>query len=837
VLAGLVLSAGAPAEAAHPHWAFRPVQDRQPPGVRRQDWPRTALDHFVLARLEARGLAPAPAADKRTLIRRATFDLIGLPPSPEEVEAFLADNSPGAFEKVVDRLLASPHYGERWGRHWLDVVRYADTAGDAADFPVPQAYRYRNYVIRAFNRDTPYDRFLREQIAGDLLPAEPAPDQPRPLPVPRRKAPEELLAEALRGKEQAVRDEALKALEAVNPGGGAAVPALEEALRSADEEVREAAATALMSIDPAADERHPALAPVLERKARVGGKYDKLLRRIKVPKDVEQYALFQDYGPSEAYPEYEGHKDVPKGSWVYVYPYWYIWGKEEKKQARKELWRELPGEEQYLDPRSERIIATGYLAIARRYGIYPERDPHLTIEDTLETLGRSVLGLGLSCARCHDHKFDPITREDYYGLYGIFASTRFPHTGSENIEGIPYQQGVVPLVPPSEAEAVLGAFQKRLSALEVELERVREERGDQNALRSKRDALIAQRPLVPTAYAVSEGTPRNAHVQLRGDPLRPGAEVPRRFLRVLGGQELPAGYPGSGRLELAGWLTDPRNPLTARVMVNRLWQHHFGKGLVATPNDFGTRGALPTHPELLDWLAARFVEGGWSVKAMHRLIMLSQTYQLGGGEGLTENVRVDPDNELLWRANRRRLDAEAVRDSLLWVGGGLDRSPGGAHPFPAEHLWKFVCGSPFAAVYPSDRRSVYLMQARLKKHPLLELFDGANPNLSTGERRLSATPVQALFLMNDPFVQRQAERLADRLIAGHPDDGARVRRAYELALGRPPTPEEQGACEDYLRQAPGKMKAANVPADRQARTAWATLCQVLFAGNEFLHVE
>ncbi len=824
-------------EGARRFWSFRPVIDPPVPTVRNRDRARNPVDHFILARLEAKGLVPASPANKRTLIRRATFDLIGLPPTPAEVEAFLADDAPDAFAKVVDRLLASPHYGERWGRHWLDVARYADTAGDPADFPVPQAYRYRNYVIRSFNRDKPYDQFLREQIAGDLLRDDiVAANKPLPLPPQvRTKAPAEILAEALKDEKAAVRDEAVKALAAVHPKGTAAVAALEGVLKRGSKEAREAAATALMSIDPAAEARLPALAGVLEQKAAVGGKYSNLLRRIKVAKDVGQYSLFQDYGPSEAYADYEGHKNIPKGSWVYAYPYWYIWSKASGK-GKAELWHELPGEEKYLVPHSDRIIATGFLAISRRYGIYPEREPHLTIEDTLETLGRSVLGLGLSCARCHDHKFDPIAREDYYGLYGIFSSSRYPTTGSENIEGIPYQRFFVPLVPAAEAEAALGAFQRELSALEVELEAVREKRGDQKKLRAQRDALIARRPVVPNAYAVTEGSPQDAHIHLRGDPWKPGPVVPRRFLQVLGGQELPPGTRGSGRLELAGWLTDPRNPLTARVMVNRIWHHHFGRGLVASPNDFGARGARPTHPELLDWLASRFVESGWSVKAMHRLLMLSATYQLGSGDDLADNVRSDPNNELLWRFGRRRLDAESVRDAMLAVSGELDRSPGGAHPFPAEHQWRYVCAGPFTAVYETDRRSVYLMQTRLRKHPFLELFDGANPSASTGDRRDSTTPVQALYLMNDPFVRRQAEKLADRLLR-EPSEGQRVRRAYELTLGRPPTHDEVTACEAFLANAREKLKSAGAAAGPPERAAWATLAQVLFSSNEFLFVD
>ncbi len=610
-------------------WSLRPVQAPPVPAVRDRAWPHNAVDHFLLARLEAKGLAPVADTDRRTLIRRATFDLIGLPPTPAEAEAFVADDAPDAWEKVVDRLLASPHHGERWGRHWLDVVRYADTAGNAPDFPVPQAHRYRDYVIRSFNEDTPYDRFLTEQLAGDLLPGPP---------------------------------------QAPSASAGT-VPAL--ALGA--------------------------------------------------------------------------------------------WGR--------------PATEKHAG-----AVATGYLAIHRRFDLLGGGGTdHQEIEDVVETLGRSVLGLGLSCARCHDHKFDPISQKDYYALYGIFSSTRFPFPGCEG-KTVPQD-------------------------------------------------------VVPGAYAVADGTAKNARVHRGGDPSKLGDEVPRRFLEVLGGQALPPGAKGSGRLELAGWLTDPKNPLTVRVMVNRLWEHHFGKGLVATPNDFGARGASPTHPELLDHLATRFIASGWSVKAMHRVIMLSRAYRLAG-TGRPENARDDADNGLLWKFPRRRLDAESVRDALLAVGGALDRTPGGAHPFPPPSQWSgFSQHNPFLAVYETDRRSVYLMQQRIRRHPFLALFDGADPNASTARRGATTTPLQALFLMNDPFVHGVAGRFAEKVYASGRDDRERLRFAYALAYARPPTPAEEEVCADYLRRYAERLAAEGAAVERRAHLAWASLARVLLGSNEFIYVD
>lgn len=651
-------------------WSFQPVRKPVVPAVKAGDWPATDIDRFILAALEAKGLTPAPAADRRTLIRRATFDLTGLPPTPEAIDAFLRDDTPEAFARVVDRLLASPQYGERWGRHWLDVVRYADTAGETADYPVPQAYLYRNYVINAFKADMPYDQFLREQIAGDLL-----------------------------------------------------------------------AAT----------------------------------------------------GPREKY--------------------------------------------------AERIAATGFIATSRRFGFDPENYHHLTIQDTIDTLGQTVLGLTLGCARCHDHKFDPVNREDYYALYGIFDSTRYAFPGSEKDKR---PMNLVPLLPPDEAAPLKARFDAEVAALTAEVKKIE---GDRKAVAAepdtperkeklaKLDAALAEarRALdakenagpYPMAYAVVEEKPHNARIHKRGEPLDLGDEVPRRFVEVLGGDRLERDAPGSGRLQLAEWLTRPENPLTARVMVNRLWQHHFGTGLVATANDFGARGRRPTHPELLDYLAAKFVAGGWSVKALHRQIMLSRVYQ----NASASNTAADPDNELLAHFPRRRLDAEAIRDSMLALSGKLDPTMGGPHPFPPVNQWGFTQHSPFSAVYDTNRRSVYLMTQRLKRHPYLSLFDGPDPNASTAKRLPTTVPTQALYFLNDPFVHDQAAAFASRVTAAKSDEGERIQLAYRMALGRPASDEEAQQVTRFLDAYRKKLKSEN------DAPAWAALARTLFARNEFLFVD
>ena len=619
-------------------WSLQPVAVPPLPQIADRGWPRTEVDDFILARLEGAGLKPSPPADRRSLIRRASFDLIGLPPTPEEVAAFLADPSADAFTTVVDRLLASLRYGERWGRHWLDVARHADTAGESSDYPIREAYLYRDYVIDAFNRDKPYDKFVREQVAGDLI--------------------------------------------------AAAAP-----------------------------------------------------------------------GPDYA----------------------------------------------------EQVTATGFLAASQRFGFDPQNYQHLTIQDTIDTLGQAFLGLSLGCARCHDHKFDPVSAADYYALYGIFDSTRYPFPGSEEKNR---PRDFVPLVPPEEARARQKSHDEALA------------RSDPAGEPARAD--LRRAGPYPVAYAVAEGASHDARIQRRGEPSTPGEEVPRRFLEILGGDPVAPGS-GSGRLALAGWLTRPSNPLTARVMVNRVWQHHFGRGLVATENDFGRRGQAPSHPELLDHLARRFMDGGWSVKSLHRLIMRSSVYQTSGAG--------DSAPDLLARFPRRRLDAEEIRDAMLLVAATLDTSPAGPHPFPPVETWAYTQHSPFGAVYESDRRSVYLMTQRLKRHPYLALFDGPDPNASTAHRSPTTVPTQALYFMNDPTVHRLAEATARRLATAQADPQLRLRLAFEATLARPPSAIDEADALGFLDAERRDLASSGVEASEADSRAWSALIRTLFARNEFLYVD
>ncbi|MEP7338831.1 MAG: PSD1 and planctomycete cytochrome C domain-containing protein [Acidobacteriota bacterium] len=744
-------------------WSFQPVKDQPPPQIKNAAWVRSPIDRFILAKLEEKELKPFGDADRVTLIRRATFDLTGLPPTPGEIDEFLADRSPNAFEKVVDRLLASPAYGEKWGRHWLDVVRYADTAGDNSDYPVPSAYRYRNYVIESFNKDKPYDQFIREQIAGDLLPA-----------------------------------------------------------------------------------------------------------LSKEGNDKEKY---------------------------------------------------------------EKIIATGYLAMSRRFGSRNE-NMNLTIDDTIDNLGKAFLGLSTSCARCHDHKFDPIPTKDYYALYGIFNSSRYAFPGAEiykhpaeyvvlasgekaakfyrqqqelndlddRHEFLVAEKGTAARNKKAKEQAAKEAAQpvaattgkeeKKAETAKSNNQAQAEQSNDKpapqkpeskpelikttltgyplrpadfnrdadnwgRAGQSKRmpdendaelkrvNARIQEQHMqmakVDKAYAVVEGLPNNARVHRKGDLKNLGEEAPRGFLTILGGQKLPEGYAGSGRDELARWIAGKQNPLTARVMANRIWQYHFGKGIVQTPNDFGTRGKAPTHPELLDWLATHFVEGGWSIKKMHKLMMLSHVYQLASAEATgritTANEKIDVGNDYLWRFNRRRLEAEEIRDAILATAGTLDRTIGGEHPFPAETTWRFTQHEQFFATYDTNRRSVYLMQQRLKKHPFFEVFDGADQSATTDVRGQSITPVQALFLMNSPMMHEQSDQLAVRVGMAFDTVRERIDYAFRLAYGRTATLMEIKEATAYLQQVRQELMTAGTPAEKLNRAALASYLRVVLGSNDFLYVD
>src|SRR5579875_2679374 len=630
------------AEVRRTHWAFGPVKKPSPPAVKKADWVKTPIDAFVLAGLEAKGLMPAPGADRRTLIRRVTQDLHGLPPTPEEVAAFESDRSLDAYARLVDRLLASPRYGERWGRHWLDVARYADSKGYVfqEERRYPFAYTYRDYVICAFNEDLPYDQFILQQLAADQL--------------------------------------------------------------------------------PLGEDRRP-------------------------------------------------------------------------------------------------LAALGFLTLGRRF----LNNIHDIIDDRIDVTMRGLQALTVGCARCHDHKFDPIPQKDYYSLYGIFASSEEPKE--------------LPLIATPRQTAELAAFEKELAQRKAAVEKYRQEHKDEiakgnrkfrdglRALEAKVEEWQANSPIAPprAMVLIDKPMPQTPHVFLRGNPNNPGPEVPRQFLEVVAGEKRQPFRQGSGRLELARAIVDRKNPLTARVLVNRVWLHHFGAGLVRTPSDFGLRGDPPTHPELLDWLAATFMDNGWSIKKLHRLILLSNTYQQASS--CDPRLReMDPDNRFLGRMNRQRLDFEAMRDSLLFVAGRLDTTMRGR----AVELTT----QPF-----STRRTVYGFIDRQNLPGLFRTFDFASPDTSSPQRYTTTVPQQALFLMNSPFVLEQARYFLQRPdVAGQAKEEAKINRMYQIAYGRVAQADEMELGLRFLAEARKNNEAKKTAL---SLSPWEQYAQVLLLSNEFAFVD
>jgi cytochrome c553 len=651
-------SAGQPlqiSDADRRFWSFRPLVRPAVPGVRNQALVRNPIDAFVLRQLEEKGLHPSPPAPPRELCRRISFDLHGLPPTPDELAAFEADTAPGAAERLVDRLLASPRYGERWGRHWLDLVRYAQTNGYEEDDEKPFAWRYRDYVIRAFNEDKPYDRFVHEQLAGDEL---------------------------------------------------------ED--RSADS-----------------------------------------------------------------------------------------------------------------------IIATGFY----RLGVWDnEPDDKLAaiyeeLDDVIRTTSETFLGLTVGCARCHEHKFDPIPQQDYYRLLAFFRNVA-PY-GRDMIETHwePNPDAIFTPLGSAEDTARWKAWEKELREKIKEAKNQKRPAAEIEALQKKLDL-----PPFELALSVRELNlePARTHVLIRGNPRSAGAEVRPGILSVLirsdevGVPAIDESAPARGRrLRLARWLTAPDNPLTARVLVNRLWHYHFGRGLVATPSDFGHTGSAPSDPELLDWLACELIRGGWSLKRMHRLILDSATYRQSSRAADAKAAVADPENVLLWRQNLRRVEAEVIRDSILAVSGRLNPAAGGRGFFP--ELAPEVLASQSRPGYgwgsssesERSRRSIYAYVKRTLGVPLLETLDMPVPDKAAPTRVTTTVAPQALMLLNSAFIEQQSAAFAERLLQDAGKDAvAQVDRAYRLALGRAPSAREKTIAAEFL-----------------SRQSLAAFCALVFNLNEFVYVD
>lgn len=619
-------------------WSLKPVKSPELPAVKNRAWPRNGIDYFILEKLEATALAPSREADRTTLIRRLSFDLTGLPPTPEEIDEFLSDASPQAYENMVERLLASPRYGECWARHWLDVARYTESQGFEYDHMRPNAWHYRDYVIASFNSDKPYNQFVKEQIAGDAM-----------APV----TPERIIA------------------------------------------------TSLLVCGP--------------------------------------------------------------------------WDQAGNGQAN-----------------------------ATQRAITHEEE----LEDLISVVGQTFLGLTINCARCHAHKFDPIPQEDYYRMKAVF-------------EGVRHGERVIA------TESEIKARELKIAALKHKIAAEEKESEEESVRQLERDRKEFKAiPELPVSYSGTRVQPEPTHLLKRGDVKSPGETMTPGALSAVVEPNpdfgLPADAPEAARrLRLADWIIDPRNPLTARVIANRIWHYHFGTGIVATPNDLGSSGATPSHPELLDWLASMLVKNGWSLKALHRAIVCSATYRQAS-EFNPAAARIDSENRLLWRFSPRRLEAEELRDAMLEAGGSLNLAQGGpsvrsfdTKSFNATFYFpKDKIGPEF------DRRTIYRMNVNSGKDPLLDAFDCPDPGTKTPRRGVTTTPLQALSLMNNSFVQREAENLAKRVLKESKGDlASAINRAYRHTLSR-------SAARDELARA----------VEIAIQTDLKNVCWALLNSTEFLYV-
>ena len=866
-------------------WSFQPLQPVTLPAVDKTRLVRNEIDRFIQASLETEGLSQSPEADRRTLIRRATYDLTGLPPSPEEVDAFLADDSPGAYESLVDRLMQSPHYGERWGRHWLDLVRYADTAGENTDHPIPDAWRYRNWVIDAFNRDLPYDQFVREQVAGDLLHAHDSAAEYAGGVISTG-----FLAIARRFDHDIDKHMHLTFEDTIDTLGKTFLGLSIACARCHDHKYDPISAKDYYAIygilnstrfafpGCEAKQQPRDLMPLLTPAdwARTVEPYDRQLAAIdeKLKQLAERQAVqavefktaaaasaqtlargeIADGGAQafEAAPgQLLGSVDVRIGQMIQltIDPQknygadttlieWEI-AETGGAERRWNLAQDVTGDFLAANPHPDQSgNAAVWLFLDGRGG--PSLLPEL-IRDHTGKSGLHIWRNGDNPAVFVNSTSDPIAVWTTLPPKSVFVHPApdgpvalawvSPIAGKIRISG-----RIVDAHPggPDGVGWRIDLVDGEHSAAVARLAEISTQRTQQMLQRVE---LVAHAPPRETAYAVTEGPVANARLHLRGDPEKLGDEVPRRWLELFGGQPVPSDA-GSGRLQLAQWLTDPANPLTARVFVNRIWQQHFGKGLVQSPNDFGTRGQHPTHPQLLDWLAARFIESGWSTKSMHRRIMLSAAYRQSAGdpaiESFTKAMAVDPGNNLHWRFDRRRLSAEELRDSLLVASRQLDTNPGGPHPIPQSSGWTFSQHVPFTGVAETDKRSVYLMTLRNRRHPFMGLFDGADPNATTPQRQVTTVPTQSLYFLNDPFFHGQTEKVARRVLT-QPDAGSRLDGLFRIVFQRSPAASEREAAAAFLANYAAAL--TETPEPDRPLAAWSAYARILLSSNEFLYLD
>jgi len=790
-------------------WAFQPVKDPAPPKVNNESWIRSPIDRFILAKLEAKGLDPAPPAGKLTLLRRVTYDLTGLPPTVKEIDEFLADDSPQAFERVVDRLLASPRYGERWGRHWLDLARYADSTGNDEDHRYPYAWRYRDYVIEAFNSDLPYDQFIREQVAGDLLPpAGPQADINRRGIVATgflALGPKALAQQDKKKMIYDVYDEQVDVLSKAFLGMTVACARCHD-----------------HKFDPIRAKDYYSLVSIFASTRNFDDSETHVSKMLYTPLVSEQ--LYEDFKSHRLKVIYK-RLDADQALAGYL------------EERALDLNTQLAGymvAARELDSNGGDVAALaserGLDAILlKKWGEYlkpanPAREHLAQWRDAKPDQWRQVAAAYQERARKQlnewidsQDKFRARVRESAKDRVMPVKPRQFSRETDAFVFEVFYDPSGPFAVSEQEAESVLPPEgREKVRALRAELKQLEE----------------SAPPEPPMACAVQKGDPVDQSVFIRGDYNSPGEVAPKAFPAIIAGQDQPPIESGSGRLELAGWLAGPDNPLTARVMVNRIWQWHFGEGIVRTPSNFGKMGERPTHPGLLDYLARRFVESGWSVKQMHRLILHSTAYQMSSGT-TEKTAREDPENLLLSHFSRRRLDVEEIRDGLLAIDGSLNLEMGGTlqtgFGTDGENSNDRLSIDPTT----EKRRLVYLPLRRSNLPTLLNLFDFGDATISLEKRPLTNVAPQALFMMNSDFVAERARNLAQSLIEAQGlSDSGRIERAYLRALNRPPDAEETDTGLTYLGALKSRFASSTGDLD-----AWQSLCRILIASNEFVYVD
>jgi hypothetical protein len=790
-------------------WAFQSVKDPAVPKVKDTKWVKNPVDAFILSKLEEKGLKPAPPAEKTALLRRATFDLTGLPPTEQEINDFLADKSPKAFEMVVDRLLASPRYGERWGRHWLDVARYADSTGNDEDHRYPYAWRYRDYVISAFNNDLPYDQFVREQIAGDLLP---------PAPGERINA-RGLVATGFLAL-------GAKALAQVDK---------KKMLYDVWDEQVDVTSRAFLGLTMACARCHDhKFDPILTKdyysmvgmfastrsfeKANQG--VASLLYKPIIPDD--QYKAYQEYQAkvglitldADEILDAEGQKTAEKAA-ARVADY---------MLAARMVYADgatIP------DAAKDKGLDAGVLKkwLKLLTAQAEKGDTSKPILDEWKSAPREKV---TEVALTYQKRYQDALTEHYKSVAKTHAGTR------KKLEaGDPVKENIKPDGKDEFYNAVFsknGPFMLPTKDREKTLsEDLKKQVAD---LHAKAEAMKKAGPPEPDmADVVTEDTPVEQKVLLRGDYNNPGEDAPRAVPAILTRAEpAPSAFNGSGRLETAKWIASPQNPMTARVMVNRLWMWHFGEGIVATPDNFGKMGARPTHPELLDYLASRFVEGGWSIKKMQRMMMLSNAYQMATDTD-EKTMAADPENTLLSRFNRQRLDVEEIRDGMLAIDGTLDCTMGGTLQTGFGTDGENSSGRLSLNPETVKRRTVYLPLRRSNLPTLLNLYDFGDATTVNGKRALTNVAPQALFMMNSEFVTERARNVTKSLLEDTSlTDKDRLEAMFIKAFDRKPQPDEMDAAFTYMNRYKEKYHADNA-------AAWQSFFHILLTSNEFIYLE